>query len=200
MNIIRHIPYLSQGSRPGAVPALGWLFAGLILWLLAGCSSGAPETTQAPETFRPSVASLREDLAATNVLLLDAEKQEILDYIARHGWEMQETGTGLHYMIYHRGKGEKALMGMWATMAYSVHLLSGEKIYSSKELGNKSFLIGQGGVESGLEEGILLLRQGDKARFVMPAHLAHGFPGDGNRIPQRSAIVYDIELISLTNP
>jgi FKBP-type peptidyl-prolyl cis-trans isomerase len=54
-------------------------------------------------------------------------------------------------------------------------------------------------VESGLEEGILLLREGDKAKFILPPHLAHGLLGDDNKIPARSIIVYDLELLSLEN-
>ena len=63
---------------------------------------------------------------------------------------------------------------------------------------SKQFRIGQGGVESGLEEGVLLLlHEGDKATFIMPPHLAHGLPGDGNRIPARSIIVYEVELVKV---
>jgi FKBP-type peptidyl-prolyl cis-trans isomerase len=63
----------------------------------------------------------------------------------------------------------------------------------------KTFLIGQGGVESGLEEGILLLQEGDKARFIMPPHLAHGLIGDRDKIPARATIIYDLELVSLSD-
>jgi len=52
-------------------------------------------------------------------------------------------------------------------------------------------------VESGLEEGILLLRVGDKATFIMPPHLAHGLQGDGDRIPARSIIMYDVLLLKV---
>ena len=61
------------------------------------------------------------------------------------------------------------------------------------------FKIGQGGVESGLEEAVLLMSVGDKGRFIMPPHLAHGLLGDNNKIPPRSIIVYQAELIKLTN-
>jgi FKBP-type peptidyl-prolyl cis-trans isomerase len=58
-------------------------------------------------------------------------------------------------------------------------------------------VVGKGGVESGLEEGILLLHEGDKARFVLAPHLAHGLIGDENRIPPRSIIIYYIELLAV---
>jgi FKBP-type peptidyl-prolyl cis-trans isomerase len=40
---------------------------------------------------------------------------------------------------------------------------------------------------------------GDKARLILPPHLAHGLLGDENRIPARSIIVYEIELLDITN-
>lgn len=76
-------------------------------------------------------------------------------------------------------------------------MLTGDLVYSSEIAGEREFRIGRGGVELGLEEGILLMREGDKARFIMPSHLAHGVPGDGVKIPARAAIVYDLELLKV---
>ncbi len=140
---------------------------------------------------------VREVLEKTNVRLLAAEDQEIEDFIKRHGLEVKETGSGLRYSIVEEGDGEKTQHGMTAVLNYRIRLLTGDVVYSSDEDDPKEFRIGRGGVESGLEEGIMLLNKGDKAIFIMPAHLAHGFPGDGVKIPKRAAIVYDVELIDL---
>jgi len=112
---------------------------------------------------------------------------------------MIETKTGLWYMIYEKGEGKKSKEGLYATINYNIALLDGPQCYSSDSLGPKRFKIGRSLVESGLEEGILLLTEGDKARFILPPHLAHGLVGDDNRIPARSIIVYDVELLSLNN-
>ncbi len=140
---------------------------------------------------------VREVLEGTNIRLLEVEDQEIEDFIKRHGLDLRETGSGLRYGIIEQGDGPRAESGMTAVIEYRIRLLTGDVIYSSDEDDPKEFKIGRGGVESGLEEGILLLNKGDKAIFVMPAHLAHGFPGDGVKIPKRAAIVYDVELIDL---
>lgn len=132
-----------------------------------------------------------------NILMNEAETQKILDFIERHGWEMIDTGTGLKYMIYEQGSGAEVQSNDIVSIHYSVWLLTGELIYSSRDIGLKSFRVGRGGVESGLEEGILLLRVGDRARFIIPSHLAHGFLGDGAKIPKRAPILYDIELVEI---
>ena len=41
------------------------------------------------------------------------------------------------------------------------------------------------------------MHEGDKARFIMPPHLAHGLLGDNHKIPARAIIIYEVELIKL---
>jgi FKBP-type peptidyl-prolyl cis-trans isomerase len=137
-------------------------------------------------------------LVKANQHMVRTEDEQIRDYIARYGWNMKETPTGLRYIIYHHGTGRVAAKGMLARINYRVSLINGTPCYSSKETGPKEFVIGQGKVENGIEEGILLLREGDRAKFILPSHLAFGLVGDQRKIPERATLVYDIELISVS--
>lgn len=166
------------------------LFIAMILWVTACHRTGEEQNI-------PDSQEIRRTLEETNKIMLESEKQEIKDFITRYGWEMEETGTGLWYQVYGAGGGEQARGGDNALIHYSIHLLTGDLVYSSETDGAREFKIGRGGVEPGLEEGILLLNEGDKARFIMPSHLAHGVPGDGVKIPARATIVYDVELIEI---
>jgi FKBP-type peptidyl-prolyl cis-trans isomerase len=103
----------------------------------------------------------------------------------------------LRYWIYEHGTGQKAIKGSVARIEYSVSLLNGETIYRSSDDGPKEFTIGRGGVESGLEEGILFLKEGDRAKFILPSHLAYGLLGDQDKIPARSVLVYDLKLLKI---
>jgi FKBP-type peptidyl-prolyl cis-trans isomerase FkpA len=132
-----------------------------------------------------------------NRTLIKKDQKRIIGYIERSKLKMVETGTGLWYAIGNAGNGNFAAKGNLATIEYSVFLLDGTLCYSSKVEGPKTFKIGMGGVESGLEEGILLMKKGSKAKFIMPPHLAHGLPGDGKKIPPRAILVYEVELIEL---
>ena len=126
------------------------------------------------------------------------ESDEIDQYVKHRGWNnMRSTGTGLRYMIYEHGSGEQATKGKYAFVNYKITLLDGTVCYTSEKNGPKKFLIGQDHVESGLHEGILFMKAGDKAIFILPSHLAHGLMGDNDKIPARSSVVYDIELLSL---
>ncbi len=139
----------------------------------------------------------KEDLIKVNQKLVKSEVQRIEDFITRYKWKMTETKTGLRYMVYKNGNGPFVQKDIIVKLNYSVKLLTGELCYSSKESGPKEFRVGKGGVESGLEEGILFLKKGDRAKIIIPSHLAFGLVGDGNKIPAKATLVYDIELIEL---
>lgn len=139
----------------------------------------------------------KESLEEVNKLLVDKDAELIKSYVDRRGWRMEVTKSGLWYMIYQDGSGPLIKKGDYITFNYEVWLLNGTLCYSSEELDAKSFMVGKGGVESGLEEGVLMLKLGSKARFILPPHLAHGLIGDENRIPARATIVYDIEILKI---
>jgi FKBP-type peptidyl-prolyl cis-trans isomerase len=144
-------------------------------------------------------ANYNETLIKVNKYLVGQDADKIRKYIKRRDWDMKTTATGLWYMIYEKGKGTSARPDKAATIRYKVYLLDGTLCYTSEQLGSKKFTIGKGGVERGLEEGILLLHLGDKARFILPPHLAQGLTGDGNKIPPRSIILYEVELIQISD-
>jgi len=139
----------------------------------------------------------KKSLMKVNKNLVKTEDQKIEDFIARYKWNMEVSGTGLRYWIYEQGAGKKAEKGKVAVISFTVSLLNGEECYSSRGEEPKSFKIGKGGVESGIEEGILLLKEGDRAKFIIPSHLAFGLLGDMNKIPSKAALVYDIELLEI---
>lgn len=141
--------------------------------------------------------NIEEKLVKANKTLVKSEDERIDDYVNRYQWKMKETGTGLRYMIYQQGSGPRASKGKIAILHFTVSLLNGDVCYTSKQSGPKEFKIGSGNVESGLEEGILLLKQGDRAKFIIPSHLAFGLVGDLDKIPAKATLVYDIELVKI---
>lgn len=165
-----------------------------ILLLLTCCC-------QPRETQQVDYQKIKDPLIDANIQSIHLESDQIDAYIKRRKWPVLKTGTGLRYYIYKENKsGEQAKNGKVASISYEISLLNGDICYSTKETGPKSFLIGMDDVESGLHEGIQYLRVGEKAKIIIPSHLAHGLAGDLKKIPQKSSIVYDVELISLKTP
>jgi len=170
--------------------------------LVACCGFMLGSCGQDPRPGR-STSNLRmmdDTLISYNKGVVRTEDQEIKDFAARYGWDVRSTQTGLRFLIYKHGTGPMARRGIIAVVRYQVNLLNGVRVYSSDSLGPKEFMIGHGGVEPGLEEGILLLRTGDRAKFILPSRLAFGLLGDGKRIPPGAALVYDIELVAQKSP
>jgi FKBP-type peptidyl-prolyl cis-trans isomerase FkpA len=165
----------------------------LVLVLTLSCGRSSNDRTPQVKEMK----DLKEPLINVNKNLTITEDQRIDDFISRYNWKMNSTGTGLRYTIYRHGSGPPAQRGQLARFNYSVVLLNGDTVYTSKESGPKGFVIGQGSVEEGLEEGILLLKKGDRAKLIIPSHLAYGLVGDMRKIPAKATLVYDIELIDL---
>jgi len=152
---------------------------------------------QSGKTNTLSQKQINEQLVEANKAVLDTENEQIDNFIASNGWNVITTGTGLRYQILEKGSGSKAKFGKLVRFEYEIKLISGETIYSSLISGPKEFTIGSGGVESGLEEGILQLKVGDSARFIIPSYLAHGLSGDQDKIPSKATLLYSLKLIDL---
>lgn len=164
----------------------------MLLMLFPFCSRKTGKEIS-PEEVRKT----EEALVGANRILVKKDREKILAYVRRNNLTMKETQTGLWYGIERYGFGVKSQPDALVTLKYRVSLLDGTVCYDSDSLGVKQFRCGKGGVESGLEEGVLLLRVGDKAKFILPPHLAHGLQGDGNKIPPRSVILYDVILLKV---
>jgi FKBP-type peptidyl-prolyl cis-trans isomerase len=75
-----------------------------------------------------------------------------------------------------------------------VWLLDGTFCYEQDSLHPVTFMPGKGQQPRGLEEGLLMMQVGSRARLVLPAHLAFGTAGDGRKIPGNAALYYDVQL------
>lgn len=112
-------------------------------------------------------------------------------------WKMTKTGSGLQYFIYKNGNGEKAEVGNVAQVEMKISLLDGSSCYETKSDEYEEFVVDKSDIETGIQEGIKQLHVGDKAKLIIPSHLAHGLIGDLDKIPPLTTIVVDIHLIGL---
>lgn len=144
------------------------------------------------------VSEAKKNLAKVNKILVNEDKALIEGYIKRYRLDaMRETGTGLYYMVWGEAQGDPIKDGNVVEFAYKISLLDGTLCYKSEPDLPKKFKVGQGGVESGLEQAVLLMRKGQKGKFILPPHLAYGLIGDVDKIPSRSTIIYDIEMLNV---
>ncbi|MFC5684187.1 peptidylprolyl isomerase [Flavobacterium sp. MAHUQ-51] len=129
---------------------------------------------------------------------LEAEKAAAEEALEKLAAGFQKTESGLRYQFIQRGEGKKAENGKTVSVHYTGQLPDG-KVFDSSYPRKKpiEFPLGQGNVIEGWDEGIALLQVGDKARFVIPAHLGYGSRGAGGVIPPNATLIFDVELMDV---
>ncbi|MGV6862547.1 MAG: FKBP-type peptidyl-prolyl cis-trans isomerase [Putridiphycobacter sp.] len=127
------------------------------------------------------------------------EEEEIESFLNRHpDWKMTETGTGLRYFVYQKSENQdSAKVGDIVIVDFNISLLDGTECYSSEEKGPENFMVERTDIESGLHEAMKLMCTGDRAKFILPSHLAHGLIGDLDKIPPLVSVIYDIHLLEI---
>jgi peptidylprolyl isomerase len=106
------------------------------------------------------------------------------------------TASGLHFIDLLRGTGAAPQAGDVAEVHYSGWLEDGTKFDSSLDRGVPiQFNLGRGQVIAGWDEGIALMRQGGKARLIIPPDLGYGARGAGGVIPPNATLIFEVELV-----
>lgn len=161
--------------------------------LLQGCKG---ETQQEhPPVQEINSENLKKQFIKANQQLVQKENDEMDYYAKSHQMPFVKTTSGIRYYVYKpSAKGDSIRDGMEITMDFKVSLLSGDEVYNSKDLGKKTFKVGEENIESGIHKGVQYLKRGDKALLLIPSHLAHGLLGDSKKIPPQMPIVYDIQI------
>jgi peptidylprolyl isomerase len=111
------------------------------------------------------------------------------------GRDTLTTESGLRYIIVREGRGEYPESGNTVKVHYTGFLTDGTMFDSSVEREQPfRFVLGQGQVIAGWDEGVALMRANARYRFIIPAELAYGSRGIGP-IPPYSTLIFDVELL-----
>ncbi len=105
--------------------------------------------------------------------------------------------SGLQYVIFEKTDGPKPQPGDVVVVHYTGWLTDGTKFDSSYDRNEPfSFVLGARQVIPGWDEGIALLRKGEKAQLVIPPDLAYGNRAIGP-IPPNSTLIFEVELLDI---
>ncbi len=114
--------------------------------------------------------------------------------------EFTKTESGLEYAVLQEGSGAVAEAGNSVTVDYSGWLEDGTLFDSSVERGQPfPFVLGQGQVIAGWDEGVAGMKVGEKRQLRIPADLAYGEAGSPPTIPPNSTLIFDVELLDVTS-
>lgn len=133
----------------------------------------------------------RERMAAENL----EESRKFLEQNGKRDGVTQ-TASGLQYEVKQAGSGQQPTPTDTVVVHYRGTLIDGTEFDSSHSRGEPvSFQVNE--VIDGWQEVLPLMKEGAEWRVYIPSELAYGSRGAGQDIPPNSALVFDIELISI---
>ncbi len=127
-----------------------------------------------------------------------AEDSILQVYLMENNIDIKPTKSGLRYEDVRAGVGPLAKKGDLVIVHFNILLLDGTEVFSSTEQGEPVFFVlGEPFDTEGMNEALLNMRAGGRARVIMPSNLAFGEKGRGSIIPPYSTLISDIELVKI---
>lgn len=104
-----------------------------------------------------------------------------------------ETASGLQYTVREEGTGKQP--DEWSTVEVNqrILLVDGTVIEDTYHRPESDRFTMEEAIP-GLQEGLQLMKEGGKTRFVVPPDLAWGKRGAGNKIGPYATLIFDIRL------
>lgn len=203
-------------DNPGATEALNLMSVGGKATAIVPSSIGfggqgrsqmvAPFTTliynfeivsfQTKAEYDKEVEKEKREAEAMSAKAQGDELGKLAQYIKNNKITAKPTASGLYYLETIAGTGEKPVPGKTVSVHYTGTLLDGTKFDSSVDRGQPfEFVLGQGQVIQGWDEGIAMMKKGGKAKLIIPSAIAYGPQGRMPTIPPSATLIFDVELI-----
>ena len=173
---------------------MNWIWCSIFLFSLSCCSACGDSPRQATMPVAMSTED-KNSFIEVNRQLVEKDHAIIEQYIRDNKLAMQAYDNGAFGMIIKQGEGVFGTNETVLKLKATVSLLTGDICYKDTTI---AFVPGKTVAISGLHDVAKLLQKGTLATFIFPPSLTYGIYGDGNRIPQRSILRYDVEVLSVT--
>jgi FKBP-type peptidyl-prolyl cis-trans isomerase len=159
--------------------------------VITGCDAPVQELKETDPDPAP------EQFVRANQYMYQRHQDHISAFLDRTGWKAELTPSGLWIVIEKTGTGPRINENSRVSFAFESTLLDGTPCYRATAQNPKVITVGEGGVESGVEQGIRKLSGGAEAIFLIPPHLAHGNFGDREKIPGNKVLIYRIQILKV---
>lgn len=146
------------------------LLAIALLGIIPGCSCGNNTNTKDSMTRKTTPSNLQYEVIKPADEASRSPKSGDMVFVHYTGWLADENGNPR----------------------------MDKKFDSSVDRGTPfNFSIGKGQVIRGWDEGVMLMKVGEKRRLIIPAALGYGAGGYPGVIPPNSTLVFDVELLDI---
>jgi len=127
--------------------------------------------------------------------MMEAGKKFLEENAQKEG--ITKTASGLQYEVLQEGTGPKPGPTSTVEVHYEGRLING-KVFDSSYQRKETISFPLNRVIAGWTEGLQLMPTGAKYRLYIPSELGYGTRGAGGDIPPDSALIFDVELISIS--
>ena len=140
-----------------------------------------------------------------STLLYDLELIEVRPGIPVEPFSTEDlllntTNSGLQYYKVVQNEEVMVKTGNTVSVQYTAYLPNGNIFDSSvKRESPAEFTVGVGKLIPGFDEGLMLMKVGEKFRFIIPSDLGYGEQGSFPVIPPNSTLTFDIEVLEIKN-
>ena len=150
-------------------------------------SSMTQTATQTTEASPSDIASEPASSTTASAEETDSDMEEVIT-----------TDSGLQYVKLVEGDGATPQTGQTVYVHYTGTLEDGTKFDSSRDRNRPfSFPLGTGRVIKGWDEGVALMKVGDRFKLIIPPDLGYGSRGAGGVIPPNATLIFDVELLRI---
>lgn len=127
-------------------------------------------------------------------------EQQIQKFLADSSYQAQQTPLGVYYFKTHENAaGVQPQTGSQVYVHYQGRRLTDNVLFDeSSRAGNRPlvFALNGGGVIPGFNEGIAQLREGERAKLLIPSSQGYGYRALQN-IPAYTVLKFDVELMTV---
>lgn len=128
------------------------------------------------------------------------EKEKTAFYEKMDYDKAKESNSGLRVLKLKKTSGKKVVDNKPTKLNYTLYFANGKKFQSTLDKGGQPFTCQlddkQRPVVPGFKEGLLKLREGEKARLFIPYYLGWGEKGNGP-IPAKMDVVFEVEILKV---
>lgn len=108
--------------------------------------------------------------------------KEIIEQDKENNYLTSNHGFWYYYNEKIISPAKKPSLGNKVAFTYNILHLDGTPIYTTEEIGPRTYIIDKQVLFSGLREGLKLMKVGETVTFLFPSHKAFGYYGDNERI------------------
>lgn len=169
----------------------------ILLQVFISCVNPEPRR---PVSYRSG--SFMKESVELNKQINALQSVAIKYYIAQDSVnDYLSSSNGFRYVYIRQIKEDRQQprIGDEVFFEYEILDLSNAVLYSREVLSENRLLIDKEGAESGLQNGLKLMKEGEEIKFIFPSFKAFGFSGDQEKIGVNQPLIYKVTLNKIVN-